>query len=680
MQPSEHDFIEPVKNTPDEKLHIQPTAVRDALPRRRRTKLDPPDSPFPGGDGFTGYKHLADHNPNIVLIVRKSDNSVLYANQPACSALNMSLEELSSQSLYDLLPEASAPVHTALEQAAEICLVRECLHLHLGGNSHSSCCDVSIDGVEARLCVMEDPRLEQTRQALRENEERLRLAHEVAGLGTWDWQPGWENSIHNDIFFQIHGLSVPDDHRVDLKEYLQGVHPEDRDSLVEEITRTEHGEEIANRPFRFTGEDGLERWILCHRRNFYENGRLSRQIGAARDVTAQIRYEMALNRANAALQGVNRQLSLSEQLFRRVTASMDDFVFTLDCDQRHTSLYGSQLESFGITPEFFLGKSPSEVLGEEKARVHEEANQRALQGENVTYVWSVERDGEEFFFQTRLSPLRDEDGSVVGIVGLGRDVTQMKLSERTLEEYARRLERSNQELQDFAYVASHDLQEPLRKIQQFSENLNRLAGSQLDETAREYLLRMNRASERMQKMVNSLLELSRVNTQGRPFRSLELNLAVEDALNDLEMLLLRTGGKVHVDPLPTVYADQHQMRRLFMNLIGNALKYQQEGVTPQVHVAAEIVRTSEGERVRVSVEDNGIGFAMEHLERIFQPFQRLHGRNKYEGTGMGLAICRRIVERHGGQITAESQPGVGTKFVVSLPYGEKQAKPSGAAI
>ncbi len=232
-------------------------------------------------------------------------------------------------------------------------------------------------------------------------------------------------------------------------------------------------------------------------------------------------------------------------------------------------------------------------------------------------------------------------------------------------EIEKELHRSNQELQDFAYVASHDLQEPLRKIQAFGDILENEFGNQLGEGA-EYLKRMHAAAGRMSQLIEDLLLFSRVTTKPPTPVKINLNQIVEEVLIDLENRLDETAGRVEVGDLPVVMADATQMRQLFQNLIANALKFHREGVPPVVKVTSR-PSTDKKNMHAITVEDNGIGFDEKYEERIFGVFQRLHGRGSYEGTGIGLAVCRKIVERYGGTITAEGRQGEGAKFIINIP-------------
>ena len=250
------------------------------------------------------------------------------------------------------------------------------------------------------------------------------------------------------------------------------------------------------------------------------------------------------------------------------------------------------------------------------------------------------------------------------------DLTARKQAEANLEKYALQLERSNRELQDFAFVASHDLQEPLRKIQSFGERLQMHLGERIEPEERDYLERMLSASKRMRTMINDLLSLSRVTTRGLPFEEVNLNEIAAEVLSDLETRISASDGVVEVGDLPTIQADPIQMHQLLQNLISNALKFHKEDEKPVVKVFQEL--TERPKQVTIIVEDNGIGFEQEYAERIFQPFQRLHGLGRYEGSGIGLAICRRIVERHSGAIDVKSEIGKGARFKIQLPVNGEQ--------
>lgn len=270
-----------------------------------------------------------------------------------------------------------------------------------------------------------------------------------------------------------------------------------------------------------------------------------------------------------------------------------------------------------------------------------------------------------------------------GRLQAARDQLEVRVQERTAElnDANTELTRSNRELQDFAFVASHDLQEPLRKIQAFGDRLKTKTGPLLNDEGRDYLDRMQNAAGRMHTLINDLLTFSRVTTKAQPFQPTDLNKITEDVLNDLETAIEQAGGTVETGPLPTVDADPLQMRQLMQNLIGNALKFRRTDVPPVIKIignvsanGAENAAKTENQQLRLTIEDNGIGFDEKYLDRIFTPFQRLHGRGEYEGTGIGLAVCRKIVERHGGTLTAKSTPGKGSTFIATLPIKQEKEK------
>ncbi len=269
------------------------------------------------------------------------------------------------------------------------------------------------------------------------------------------------------------------------------------------------------------------------------------------------------------------------------------------------------------------------------------------------------RDGREV--ESSWANVRLSDGTRIGI---GIDITERKKTETTLALSLEKLRRSNEELQEFAFVASHDLQEPLRKIRTFSDILMTKYDENFDKKARDYLIRMSKAAERMQDLILALLDYSRLESEAQQFEKVDLAQAARDAADDLEVMVRHTEAVIEIDDdLASIEAEPNQMRDLFQNLIGNAMRFRSSR-RPMVKVYG----TDSGGSYRIFVEDNGLGFDEKYLDRIFIPFQRLHSLNAYSGAGMGLAICRKIVERHGGTITATSVREEGATFIVTLPY------------
>lgn len=331
---------------------------------------------------------------------------------------------------------------------------------------------------------------------------------------------------------------------------------------------------------------------------------------------------------------------------------------------------------FGMRPGTFPGKyeaflatlhpNDRDRVTQEVARaIHEDAEYDT----EFRVVWP---DASVHVLGARGKVYKDREGHPVRMTGVCWDITARRQAEEDLRRLAAELARSNAELEQFAYIASHDLQEPLRKIQAFGDLLAQVASPALDDKARLYLERMQDAACRMQGLINDLLTFSRVTSQARTMVEIDLGQVAREVLSDLEGRLHATRGRVEIGALPRLESDPLQMRQLLQNLIGNALKFHRPGVPPAVVLASQ--PPSNG-CVEIEVRDNGIGFEEKYLDRIFTPFQRLHGRGQYEGTGMGLAICRKIVERHGGAITARSTPGQGSTFIVTLPLRQAKGGP-----
>jgi len=373
-----------------------------------------------------------------------------------------------------------------------------------------------------------------------------------------------------------------------------------------------------------------------------------------------------------------------------VSASLDGITISDAQTADHPLVYVSPgfERMTGYDAEEILGRNCRLLQGEDRDQPALETVKRALHtGMQCRVVLrNYRKDGTLFWNELTLYPLHDAAGRLTHYVGIQRDVTERKQAEQELARINTELEHRNRELQDFAYVASHDLQEPLRKIHAFADLMQEDYQDKVDETGTYYLHRMQDAAARMSGLINDLLAYSRVTIATRPFDTVDLNAVMADVLLDLEVRIEETGGHVTVTDLPTIKADATQMRQLLQNFVGNALKFHRPDVPPIVEIVGtlEAAPTPEGgplgERCRLEVRDNGIGFDEKYRDRIFTPFQRLHGRGRYAGTGMGLAICRRIVERHQGTITAHSMPGEGATFVVLLPLHQASAPADTSAV
>jgi PAS domain S-box-containing protein len=337
-------------------------------------------------------------------------------------------------------------------------------------------------------------------------------------------------------------------------------------------------------------------------------------------------------------------------------------------------------DMYGYERQELIGMDSLQLVYPEDRPAVIALTKKRLKGEEVPSVYevrSVRKDGGVFWVQRR-NTLVSFDGKPA-VLGNVLDITPLKEAEETVKRQTEELSRSNEELQAFASVASHDLQEPLRKIRTFGDVLQRKFAEPLGEEGSDYLHRMQKAAVRMQALIDALLSYSRVNAKGLDFKMVSLKDIVREVIVDLEVTIEIKGAKVHVGELPTAEADPVQMRQLFQNLISNSLKFGPEHGSPEVRIYAEAIQGAVPERVRITVEDNGIGFDSKFADRIFRPFERLHGHAAYEGAGMGLAISRKIVERHGGTIEARGVPGKGATFIITLPVKQEDNPPAQCA-
>jgi PAS domain S-box-containing protein len=366
---------------------------------------------------------------------------------------------------------------------------------------------------------------------------------------------------------------------------------------------------------------------------------------------------------------------------RAILESSLDPIITINHEGLITEFNRAAEQTFGHPREKVLGVRPSEILFPTSASAGEQeridryldVGEGSLLGRRVE-IKAVRANGETFDAEMAMT-ISHEQGAPV-LTFFIRDVSRRKKAEEEQLRYAAELERSNHELEQFAYVASHDLQEPLRKIRTFGDRLQMKCADKLDEAENDCLLRMQSAAARMQTLIDGLLSLSRVTTQGQSFVVVDLAKIAQDVVSDLEIQIEKAEGRVEISHLPAIQADPLQMRQLLQNLIANSLKFHRVEQPPVVKLAGRFVsergRRRPGasvteEQCKIVVEDNGIGFEQKHHERIFGVFQRLHPRDVFEGMGIGLALCRKIVDRHHGTITARGVPGQGSVFEIMLP-------------
>jgi len=477
---------------------------------------------------------------------------------------------------------------------------------------------------------------------LRQSEERYRLLFDRSPDGVFVVDAAGRFVVANPACEIISGYSAAELLRMTFMDLCA---PDQLARTVEVFHRAVNGLESLQLETALARKDGrrAEIWVVG---DPLVEGRKTRLHCTVRDITERKKKEGELRLLSTAVASAVNGVAITDRNAQ-----------ILWVNPAFSQLTGYTFgEAVGRTPRILKsGRNPPELYREMWTTL--------LKGE----PWHGElvnrhKDGSLRDEEMTITPVHAHGAEITHFVAIKQDISERRRVQAALERTAADLERSNRDLEQFAYVASHDLQEPLRAVGGFVKLLERRFSKDLDAKAVEFIAGAAEGAERMERLISDLLAFSRVDAGGGAFAPADLNRLLAEALENLQASIAAAGAKVASDPLPTLTVDPAQVTRLFQNLVGNAVKFRGERPT-QIHVVAQL----EGDRWVFSVRDNGIGIEPEYFERIFQIFQRLHTRKHYPGTGIGLAICKKIVERHGGVIWVESQPGQGSVFCFSLP-------------
>ncbi len=455
----------------------------------------------------------------------------------------------------------------------------------------------------------------------------------------------------NQAFAQAYGYSVPEeligktDSELQPADVAARYQAEDNEIMAKDTPRL-FFEEARVQP------DGSLKWVRKSKTPLHDPlGQVIGMLGISEDITAQKLMEEALRE--------------SEERFRAAFEQAALGMVYVTPDRRFLRMNARACEILGYPEAELLNRSVDDITFPEDLPANRENTQRMLADQQEVYSTEkryLRKDGSAVWTQITASLVRNAQGQPDYFVTIIEDISDRKQALALLEERTRDLARSNADLEQFAYLTSHDLQEPLRMVSSFTQLLERRYRGQLDERADDYIHYITEGAQRMQRLINDLLAYSRVGSRGRPFAALEFETIVEQVADNLQIAIEETGATLSHDPLPRVYGDEIQLVQLMQNLVGNAIKFRSAN-PPQIHVSAH----PEGKEWIISVRDNGIGIEPQYFERIFVLFQRLHLPEEYPGTGIGLAICKRIIERHNGRIWVDSVPGQGSTFYFSLP-------------
>ncbi|QDK82240.1 PAS domain S-box protein [Spirosoma sp. KCTC 42546] len=520
-------------------------------------------------------------------------------------------------------------------------------------------------------------------------ETSLRLAVESARIGTWDFHPLTGELIWSDRCKELFGL--PSTAEINYTVFLQGLHPDDRqqtDQAVQDVLQPDsNGFFICE--YRTIGfNNGQLRWIRSNGQTFTnKQGAIERFLGTVVDITADKENEVLLQqRVHQQTQALEIQ---AHQLRTTLDASLNSIIAMTAIRNETGTIVDFMMDTANeavirsnfMTPDQIIGRRLLAVFPGNKDNGFFDLYIRVVEigaSEQSTQYYRDEFGLEGWF---EVSAVKQDNDSVVVTFN---NITERKKAELSAQQQSAELKqanaelkRSNESLQQFAHIASHDLQEPLRRIQAFSDLLKAQFADNLSDGETDMIRRIQRSAQRMQMLVKDLLLYSKLSTQREPFTTVALTTVVDDVISDLEMSISEKSATIDVGALPTVSGSSSRLRQLFQNLLVNALKFSPPNVAPVIQIRSRMVQHDElPTRLQelhlypfwlITVTDNGIGFDERYKDRIFTPFQRLHDKTTYSGTGIGLAICQRVAESHGGMMDVTSQPGEGSTFKVFLP-------------
>jgi PAS domain S-box-containing protein len=500
----------------------------------------------------------------------------------------------------------------------------------------------------------------QTDAALRESEERYRRTFELAGSGVAHIGLDRKFIRVNRRLCEI--LGYPEHELIGMTG-RQISHPEDLDVINKERARMDRREvDHVRVEKRYLRKDGSTVWI-------------SFSMVVEHDAAGKPTYEIAIFDDISERKAAEAAVRESEERFRSLTQLSSDWYWEQDEGFGLKFMSRRMGEKTGLDAAAYIGRKRWDQPALNLTAADWAAHRAQLERHEPFRDFEMERPnpaGGTRWISVSGEPIFDSRGRFTGYRGVGSDITVRKQQEAELKrahddvaKKAEELQRSNAELEQFAYVASHDLQEPLRMVSSYTQLLGRRYGDKLDSDAKEFMHYIVDGAARMKQLIEDLLAYSRVGTKGKEFKPISIEAPLKRAITNLRAAIEESGAAVTWDPLPTVDGDEVQLAQIFQNLMGNALKFRGAGV-PRIHVSA-IEQNAEWQ---ITIADNGIGIEPQYFERIFMLFQRLHTMGEYPGTGIGLAICKKVVERHGGRIWVSSQLGAGSQFHFTLPKKE----------
>ena len=515
-----------------------------------------------------------------------------------------------------------------------------------------------------------EQKVDERTKELQISTKKLDETSSIARVGGWELDLKKNEMYWSDLVKQIH--EVDPDYHPTLQDRINFYVPEAVPLISKALQNAiNDGEPFDIELQLFTARKNLK-WIRIVGKAYRENDEIVKIGGMFQDINERKLAEIESLRKSEQLQLLSNELE-------NIIDSIPGLVFYKDTKNRYIRVNKYICDAHKMSKKQLEGLSLNDLYPKEQAQAYYEDDLQVIRSHqskiNIDEPWG------DRWVSTSKIPYLNETGEVIGVIGVSMDVTERRLAEEELKNHRDHLEelvnertseldnaiidlkRSNQELEQFAYVASHDLQEPLRMVSSYTQLLERRYKDLLDQDAKDFIFFAVDGANRMQHLINDLLDYSRVTTRGKPFVKVDLSTVLGHAINNLQKKIQETGALIVNEDLPFVYGDEVQLVRVFQNLLDNAIKFRGT-VPPRISISSKTV----DDKVQISISDNGIGIDKIYTDRVFTIFQRLHNKIEYPGTGIGLAICKRTIERHGGKIWFESEPGKGTTFIFTLNF------------
>lgn len=501
--------------------------------------------------------------------------------------------------------------------------------------------------------------LKETSSKLEQNEALLKEAESISHNGSFEWYNDKDIIFWSDELYRIHGF-MPNSINIDLGFYKTLIHPDDLERCGNIFKKAVSLNKNFVLEYRIVRPNNEIRFLYGNARIVKEHdGATLKVFGTVQDITE--------------LKNTAILLEKTESIYKTIAKNVpDSAVMMYDKDFNLILFDGPMVDNFSFKNEPKIGINIKDLYDFEYYENVKALLERAFKGEEIQYEKEIDNN----YFKINYVPVKNINQEVFNVMIVKQDISEIKEAQQDLEFKIDELNRSNQDLEQFAYVASHDLQEPLRKIRAFGDRLQTKFNKEISDEGLDYIKRMQSASERMQTLIDDLLTYSRVTRADEGYEVVDLHQQIQRVIEDLEFTIEKKNATLHLIANHKVNAIPGQIRQLFQNLISNAIKFTKENTPPVVEIKSEILKgdlllyenlNPAKDYCKISISDNGIGFEEQYSTKIFALFQRLHTRNEYQGTGIGLAVCKKIVEKHNGQIHVSSQPNQGTTFTIILP-------------